>query len=117
MVLLFTDGEREGGQVAFGEALAAALESDVRVFTIGLGSDIDTAELQELAAETGGTFANVASAAELEELFQRAFNAIRASGTITLSISPIPPPGSLVRGTLSFTVNGEDFTVDYAFTI
>jgi Mg-chelatase subunit ChlD len=117
VVLLFTDGEREGGEVDFTEALAAALESDVRVFAIGLGAAIDTAELQKLAAETGGTFSNVQDADQLEDLFNRAFNAIRASGTITLSISPVPPPGSLVRGTLSFTVNGEDFSVDYAFTI
>lgn len=113
VVLLFTDGEREGGEVDFEGALAAVLESDVQVFTIGLGEEIDTAELQELAAETGGTFANVGSADELEELFNKAFNAIRASGTVTINISPVPPPGSVVQGTLTFTVNGEEFTVPY----
>jgi hypothetical protein len=117
VVLLFTDGEREGGKVDFNEALGAVLESDIRVFTIGLGAAIDTAELQALAAETGGTFSNVQNAEQLEDLFNRAFNAIRASGTITLNISPIPPPGSVVRGTLSFTVNGENFSVPYLFTI
>ncbi len=117
VVLLFTDGKRNGGEVDFGEALAEVLETDVRVFTVGLGADIDTAELQELAAETGGTFANVTSPDQLEELFNKAFNAIRASGTVTINISPVPPPGSVVRGTLSFTVDGEDFTVPYLITI
>ena len=117
VVVLFTDGQRDGGNVDFAEALSAAQASDVKFFTVGLGSgeeDFDAAELQELAETTGGTFANVEDADGLEELFNRVFNAIRASGTITVNISPVPPAGSLVTGTIEFDVNGETFNLPYA---
>ncbi len=117
VVVLFTDGRRNGGDADFGAALAAARASGVKFFTIGLGAgaeQIDLTELQNLAAATGGTFANVANADELDTLFAKIFNAIRASGTITLNISPTPPAGSLVTGTVEFTVNGRTFTLPYA---
>ncbi len=117
VVVLFTDGQRDGGTVDFSEALSTADASGVKFFTVGLGSaeeDFDAAELQELAETTGGTFANVEDADGLEELFNRVFNAIRASGVITVNISPIPPAGSLVTGRISFDVNGETFDLPYA---
>ncbi len=117
VVVLFTDGQRDGGNVDFGTALSAAQGSGVKFFTVGLGSadeDFDAAELQELAEATGGTFANVENPDELEELFNRVFNAIRASGVITVNISPVPPAGSLVTGRISFDVNGETFDLPYA---
>ncbi len=117
VVVLFTDGQRNGGTADFSDALAAAQETDVKFFTIGLGAgskQIDLTELQTLAAATGGTFANVASADELDTLFEKVFNAIRASGVITLEISPTPPAGSLVTGTVEFTVNGRTFNLPYA---
>ena len=99
------------------EALGAAQGSGVKFFTIGSGAgaeEIDLTELQTLAAATGGTFANVDSADELDTLFEKVFNAIRASGVITLDISPTPPAGSLVTGTVEFTVTGRTFTLPYA---
>ena len=117
VVVLFTDGQRRGGVANFDEALGAAQESGVKFFTIGLGAgaaQIDLTELQRLAEATGGTFANVDSADELDSLFEKVFNAIRASGVITIGISPTPPAGSLVTGTVEFTVNGRTFNLPYA---
>ena len=117
VVVLFTDGQRNGGTVNFPEALGAASESGVKFFTVGLGAgekQLDLTELQKLAEDTGGTFANVADASGLEALFEKIFNAIRASGVITLDISPVPPAGSLVTGTIQFEVNGETFNLPYA---
>lgn len=119
VVVLFTDGQRKGGVANFDDALAAAQASSpkVKFFTIGLGAgskQIDLTELQTLAEATGGTFANVANADELDTLFEKIFNAIRASGVITLNITPVPPAGSLVTGTIEFDVNGQGFTLPYA---
>ena len=117
VVVLFTDGQRNGGEVDFPEALAAASEADVKFFTVGLGAgrkQIDLTELQTLAEATGGTFANVADADGLEALFNKIFNAIRASGVITVNISPVPPAGSLVAGTVQFEVNDKTFNLPYA---
>ena len=116
-VVLFTDGQRKGGTVDFAEALGAAKGSGVKFFTVGLGAgrkQLDLTELQTLAEATGGTFANVADADGLEALFEKIFNAIRASGVITLNISPVPPAGSLVTGTVQFTVNDKTFNLPYA---
>jgi len=116
VVLLFTDGERDGGQVDFATALDEARASGIKFFTVGLSKDaddIDTGELQKLADETGGTFSNVGDPDRLEELFNKAFNAIRASGVITLNITPVPPAGSVVEGNISFDVNGESFNLPY----
>ena len=116
-VVLFTDGQRKGGTVNFAEALGAAKGSGVKFFTVGLGAgrkQLDLTELQTLAEATGGTFANVADADGLEALFEKIFNAIRASGVITLNISPVPPAGSLVTGTIKFDVNDKTFNLPYA---
>ena len=117
VVVLFTDGQRNGGDTDFPGALSVARESGVKFFTVGLGAgpkQIDLTELQTLAEATGGTFANVADADGLEALFEKIFNAIRASGVITINISPVPPAGSLVTGTIQFDVNGETFNLPYA---
>ncbi len=117
VVVLFTDGQRNGGDTDFAAALNVARESGVKFFTVGLGAgpkQLDLTELQTLAEATGGTFANVADAAGLEALFEKIFNAIRASGVITINISPVPPAGSLVTGTVQFDVNGETFNLPYA---
>ncbi len=117
VVVLFTDGQRNGGDADFVAALGAASDSDVKFFTVGLGAgrkEIDLTELQTLAEATGGTFANVADADGLEALFAKIFNAIRASGVITVNISPVPPAGSLVTGNIAFDVNGQTFNLPYA---
>jgi Mg-chelatase subunit ChlD len=117
VVVLFTDGKRNGGAADFSDALSEARGSGIKFFTIGLGAgpeEIDMSELQELAEETGGTFANVDSADELDTLFTKVFNAIRASGVITLTLSPVPPAGTLVQGTVTFEVSGETFKLPYA---
>lgn len=117
VVLLFTDGRRNGGDTEFPEALAAAQESGIKFFTVGLSAGreaIDTAELQQLANETEGTFANVGNPDELEALFNKIFNAMRASGVITLSFNPVPADGSLVTGTVDFDLSGKHFKLPYA---
>ena len=117
VVVLFTDGQRKGGSVDFAEALGAAKGSGVKFFTVGLGAgrkQLDLTELQTLAEATGGTFANVADADGLEALFAKIFNAIRASGVITVNISPVPPAGSLVTGTIQFDINDKTFNLPYA---
>lgn len=117
VVVLFTDGKSQRDRATFAEALSAAKGSGVKFFTVGLGAgeeEIDMTELQELAEETGGTFANVDNPSELDELFNKIFNAIRASGVITLRISPVPPAGTIIQGTLTFEVNGETFRLPYA---
>lgn len=117
VVVLFTDGKSQRDRATFAEALSGAKASGAKYFTVGLGAgneDLDMSALQQLAEETGGTFANVDNPDELDELFNKIFNAIRASGVITLRISPVPPAGTIIQGTLTFEVNDQTFDLPYA---
>jgi Ca-activated chloride channel family protein len=58
VVVLLSDGVDAsfagGSEKGFDEVLREAHQADVRVFAIGLGVSVDRAELERLAAETGG---------------------------------------------------------------
>lgn len=69
-VIVLSDGAQTRSRVSAGEAAAAAVREDVRVFTVGLRSErYDGAFLDGLAAATGGTYAEAASAADLPAVF------------------------------------------------
>lgn len=58
VVVLLSDGVDAsfsgGSERSFEQVLRQAHEADTRIFTIGLGVSVDRAELERLAAETGG---------------------------------------------------------------
>ena len=68
-VVVFTDGEDTTSRNSFADTLAQARAQSVPVFTIGLGSSVDFTELQTLAAQTGGTFAEVNNPDALNKVF------------------------------------------------
>ncbi len=74
-VVLFTDGtDTACGDVAAchtrrAQSIQAALESQVRLFTIGLSSNVDVVALGELATQTGGAFLYADSAEQLLPLY------------------------------------------------
>lgn len=69
MVVLSGDSGETGIHTA---ALAAAAEKNVRIYTVGLGSENTyfTESLKPMAETTGGTFYRVADAIELEAIFR-----------------------------------------------
>jgi len=111
-VLLLTDGQDTDG--GYDDARQRAIDLGIRVFTVGLGNQLDWSELQEIAQETGGTFAHAAQADELEALFNKLFNAVRASGRVKLTFDPPPAKGEEVTGTLVVMVNGAVYEVELA---
>jgi Mg-chelatase subunit ChlD len=64
-VILLTDGEGTWSE----SALQNAINHDVTVYTIGLGSDVDVALLQRIASETGGKYYHASTADELDDRF------------------------------------------------
>lgn len=67
MAILLTDGEGY-----YDPALTQqAVTHGITIYTIGLGSSVDTGLLSGIAEQTGGKFHHVATAAELPEVFRR----------------------------------------------
>jgi VWFA-related protein len=70
-LLLLTDGMDENSRNPFNTALKTAVDSQVPVYAIGLGSSryLNGTELTHLANETGGEYYEVPSADELKQLY------------------------------------------------
>ena len=70
-IVLLSDGADIGSVRTLEQAVAAAKEQQVRVFTVGLRSGaFDAAPLRSLAERTGGSYAEARSAAELAAIYE-----------------------------------------------
>jgi tight adherence protein B len=70
-IVLLSDGADIGSVSTLDQAVAAAKEQQVRIFTVGLRSGAyDPAPLQSIARRTGGSYAEARSAAELAAIYE-----------------------------------------------
>jgi tight adherence protein B len=70
-IVLLSDGQDVGSLIPRDQVVAAAKAQQVRVFTVGLRSRaFDASALKEIAAQTGGSYAEARSAAELAPIYQ-----------------------------------------------
>ena len=77
-IVLLSDGADIGSLRSLDQAVAAAKEQQVRVFTVGLRSGAyDPAPLRSIAERTGGAYAEARSAAELAAVYEAARHAAR----------------------------------------
>jgi hypothetical protein len=67
MMILLTDGDGSWSE----SALTQAKVNGITIHTIGLGSAVNTALLARISAETGGEYYQVATAADLPDVFRR----------------------------------------------
>jgi hypothetical protein len=67
VMILLTDGDGYWNSAY----LTEAKQNYITIYTIGLGSGVNTALLQTIASETGGAYHQVATADELPEVFRR----------------------------------------------
>jgi len=104
-VLLLTDGRDEtlGGPRGSGSKVAnedtpirEANRTNVPVFTIGLGREIDRPYLQRLALETGGTYQETPDSADLTTLFQNVADLLKQQYRLTYQ-SGVPKDGGMHR--------------------
>ena len=54
LIILLTDGKQNAGSVSIETAVGIAAKNGIRIYTIGVGQDADTALLGMIAAQTGG---------------------------------------------------------------
>lgn len=71
VILLISDGYHNSGTFSPKEGVALAKKSNVRIYTIGIGSasDYDENLLKTIAAESGGKFFGAKSAASLKDVY------------------------------------------------
>jgi Ca-activated chloride channel homolog len=113
VVLLLTDGGDNASSKKLADAIAAAKAVSARFYTVGLGSGINEAELQQLATESQGLYANAADANELADAFDGVFNASLGANCLKLNFSPKPAAKTRFAGTLSFVINGVTLKDDF----
>lgn len=75
IVVLLTDGENNAGEINPLQAAQLAKTLGVRVYTIGFiggrgAGDVDEAMLRRVASETGGTYSNASTQAELARAYE-----------------------------------------------
>jgi len=118
VALILTDGEDNASTKTSQEAADYAVANGIKVYMIGLGdpTSLDFAEMQNVAALTGGLFAAAQDANELTKLFDGVFNASKASFCVEVEIrvnGAPPSPGTRVQGTINVTVNNKTLPVDF----
>lgn len=70
LVILLTDGKQNAGSVAIDEAVTMAVRHNIRIYTIGIGEDSDTALLTMIAQNSGGRSYFAKDSEALTEVYQ-----------------------------------------------
>jgi tight adherence protein B len=104
VIVVATDGKDVSSSASFAQAVVAAHRAHAAVYPVGIGgADFDPTALRRLAVETGGTYVQAASSAELARLFDAIGRTL--AHTWTLSYETAARPGD--RVTLDAVIGGE----------
>jgi VWFA-related protein len=88
-VVVLTDGQASSADSELSETIAAALEEDIPVFPVGLGS-VNIVDLTQLAEETGGVFYEPAAAENLSAVYQQLANLLFDDQYVLSYLSAVP---------------------------
>lgn len=84
VMILLTDGDDQNSSATFNTALNAVKTSGSVLFTIGLGSGIQTGLLTTLATETGGKYYSAPKASDLDAIYSAISRDISTTGICEL---------------------------------
>jgi tight adherence protein C len=76
-IVLMTDGQDTESAIDLAHALALVHDTGIRVYTIGIGSDIDANALNQIAVESGGHSYSAPTAEDIGYAFQLMSNQLR----------------------------------------
>lgn len=103
VIILLTDGRDDDGMnrplsaKTVDQAIAAANEVNVPVFTIGLGSSVDESLLRRIAEQTGGRYFLSPGSADLESLYKEIGAQLEGQYVITYATNLADADGSWHR--------------------
>jgi VWFA-related protein len=89
-VILLSDGVNVGGTSTRDQAIAAAAEARIPIYTIGLGTAIDRAFLDELARRTGGAFLETPTPDGIVALYDQLSQLLRSQYVISVRSTASP---------------------------
>jgi Mg-chelatase subunit ChlD len=110
-VIVLVDGQDNSSSRQPADVIALANQHRVRVYTIGLGGPINSAQLQSIANLTGGRYYETPTASPLVAFYQEIFRTIRSGhNECMISYTGAREDGSLrtVELSLSNYCNGAD---------
>lgn len=85
VVLALTDGLDDNGQEQLSSTIQMAVNAKVPIYTIGLGNNLDTDGLSQLAQQSGAAFFHSPSAGQLDALYQSIATGLRNEYALTYS--------------------------------
>lgn len=71
-VIAFTDGKDNYSSCSFQEVISVATRYHVPIFIIGVG-DVDSAELQSMADQTGGLYFNINNISSMQDIYDEIY--------------------------------------------
>ncbi|MCS3702712.1 VWA domain-containing protein [Salinibacter ruber] len=125
-VLVLTDGRGGDGSNSKQDAIDLANQAGVPVYTIGLGGNVNTSDLQDVADQTGGRFFQAPNSSDLETIYQEISQQLSSRYEVTHLTSNILLDGSErtieltastgggASGTNSTTYTAPDFQIPFA---
>ncbi len=110
-LIVLTDGRSTYGDDTRQSAIAAALAAKVPVYTIGLGADVSTNELTDIANQTGGRYYYAPGPGTLDQIYLELSRIILTDGCDIRYISS----DACLDGTrrdISLTVSGNGYSAE-----
>ena len=76
IIILVTDGENNTGEISPQAAIEIAVQTKIKIYTIGIGSkkDVDIDLLENIASKTNGYFFHAKTSGELGIIFEKIHN-------------------------------------------
>lgn len=72
-VIAFTDGKENYSYSAKQFVINKALTYDIPIYLIGIGSDVDSSDLRDIAETTGGFYVNIASVSSMSDIYNQIY--------------------------------------------
>lgn len=70
IMILVTDGNDNWSKIGISVAIDKAVEQDIAIYTIGVGSSVDEDKLSSIAKQTGGEYFGIEEFAQLNDVFK-----------------------------------------------
>ena len=119
-VILFTDGKDEtnsGDVCSFhtvDDVMELASNISTPVYTLGMGTKIESNDLKRIASNTGGSFLSSDTSSELDDLFSRLYDQLNNEYVLTYISTNAPGPHTV---TVSVTYHNQQDQSAYNFTL
>jgi len=106
-VLALTDGQENESSNSKQDVIDLANQAGVPVYTIGLGGNVNTDDLQDIADQTGGRFFQAPNSSDLETIYQEISQQLSSRYEVTHLTSNLLLNGSERKIKVMATAGGE----------